>query len=134
LNPSTVWWWTTWLGSRKNVLNQAARLIREKDPQDDPHRKHSPEIIQRAIELKKDQPLRSDDAVNQFLQDQFHKKIPKSTLYRYLKTAWATKLKLGITKTKVRCRWTREQTNALWLGDFAGNISASVFVRRTRAS
>jgi hypothetical protein len=42
LNPATVWRWTTWLGSRKNLLNQAARLIREKDPQDDLHRKVYP--------------------------------------------------------------------------------------------
>jgi transposase InsO family protein len=81
-------------------------------------RKHSTEIIQRAVELKKDQPLRSDDAINQFLKDQFQKPIPRSTLYGYLKVAGATKLKLGITRTKVRCRWTRDQTNALWLGDF----------------
>jgi hypothetical protein len=81
-------------------------------------RKHSTEIIQRAVELKKDQPLRSDDAINQFLKDQFQKPIPRSTLYGYLKVAGATKLKLGITRTKVRCRWTRDQTHALWLGDF----------------
>jgi transposase InsO family protein len=81
-------------------------------------RKHKPEIIQRAVDLKKDQPLRSDDAINQFLKDQFKKTIPKSTLYRYLKAKGATRLKLGISKTKVRCRWTREETNALWLGDF----------------
>ena len=26
--------------------------------------------------------------------------------------------KLGVSTKKVRCRWTREQTNALWVGDF----------------
>jgi transposase InsO family protein len=29
-----------------------------------------------------------------------------------------TRLKLGVTQTKVRCRWTRDYSNALWLGDF----------------
>jgi hypothetical protein len=42
LSGSTVWRWTTWLGSLKKVLNQAARLIREKDPQDDLHRTFYP--------------------------------------------------------------------------------------------
>ena len=26
---------------------------------------------------------------------------------------------LGVTETKIRCRWTRDQSNALWVGDFA---------------
>jgi hypothetical protein len=42
LSPSTVWRWTTWLGSMKHVLQQAAQLIFEKDPQDDFHRKVYP--------------------------------------------------------------------------------------------
>jgi len=81
-------------------------------------RKHSPEMIQKAIELKKEQPLRSDETINQFLQQQFGKTIPKATLYHHPKQAGATRIKLGIAKTKVRCRWTRDQTNILWLGDF----------------
>jgi len=81
-------------------------------------RKAKPEWIQRAVELKKEQPLRADETINQFLQAQFGQRIPKSTLYRHLKQAGATRLKLGFTATKIRCRWTREQTNALWVGDF----------------
>jgi transposase InsO family protein len=75
-------------------------------------------MIDYAVELKKDQPLRSDETINQFLQQKFGQTLPKSTLYRHLKQAGATRLKLGVAKTKLRCRWTREQTNALWLGDF----------------
>ncbi len=81
-------------------------------------RKASPEMIDRAIALKKDQPRRSDETINQFLQQEFHQKLPKSTLYRHLKRAGATRRKLGISREKVRRRWTRDHSNALWLGDF----------------
>ena len=75
-------------------------------------------MIDKAIELKKEQPRRCDETINQFLQHEFQATIPKSTLYRHLKRAGATRLKLGVAKQKVRRRWTRDQSNALWLGDF----------------
>jgi transposase InsO family protein len=81
-------------------------------------RKGRQEMMDLAVELKKDQPLRSEETINQFLQQRFGKTLPKATLYRHLKQAGATRVKLGVAKTKVRCRWTRDQTNALWLGDF----------------
>jgi transposase InsO family protein len=80
------------------------------------------EIINKAIELKKDQPMRSDDAINRFLESFYGKKISKATLYRHLKKAGATKLKLGVIKKKVRKRWSREQSNDLWVGDFEKGI------------
>lgn len=76
------------------------------------------EIMDKAIELKKEQPFRCDDTINRFLEVQYGKTIPKSTLYRHLKLAGATKLKLGITNKKVRKRFTREHTHELWIGDF----------------
>ncbi len=75
-------------------------------------------MIDRAIELKKDQPRRSEETLNQFLREEFRETLPKSTLYRHLKQAGATRLKLGVSQQKVRRRWTRDQTNALWVGDF----------------
>ena len=81
-------------------------------------RKHPQAMIERAVELKKDQPRRSDETINQFLDAEFQRTIPPSTLYRHLKQAGATRLKLDVTSQKVRCRWSREQTHALWLGDF----------------
>ena len=75
-------------------------------------------MIDKAIALKKDQPRRSDHAINQFLQEEFQATIPRSTLYRHLRRAGATRLKLGVSKQKVRCRWTRDQPGALWVGDF----------------
>ena len=81
-------------------------------------RRALPAVIARAIELKKEQPRRSDEAINQFLRDQFGQTLPRSTLYRHLKLAGATRLRLGIVDKVVRRRWTRDQTHELWLGDF----------------
>jgi putative transposase len=76
------------------------------------------EIIEKAIELKKEQPFRSPDAINRFLEQMYGATIPRSTLYRHLKQANATRLKLGVLRKKVRKRWTRNHTHDLWVGDF----------------
>lgn len=78
----------------------------------------SPEIIEAAIALKKEQPYRSDIVINRFLEDKFGQTIPRSTLYRILKDAGATRLKLGVTIKPVRKRWSRENSHDLWIGDF----------------
>ncbi len=44
--------------------------------------------------------------------------VPRSTLYRHLRLAGATRRKLGVSSEKVRCRWTRDRPDALWVGDF----------------
>ncbi|MBU1557824.1 DDE-type integrase/transposase/recombinase [Patescibacteria group bacterium] len=77
------------------------------------------EVIQTAIEIKKDQPYRSEYVINDLLQDRYNLNIKRSTLYRHLKIAGATKMKLGLSKKKVRKRWTRNHTHSLWVGDFA---------------
>jgi transposase InsO family protein len=74
--------------------------------------------VQRVVELKRDQPWRSHLTINEFLQAEGKTPIPKSSLYRYLKEANATRLKLGVTKKPVRRRWTRDHTHDLWIGDF----------------
>jgi transposase InsO family protein len=76
------------------------------------------EILAKAIEFKREQPLRSDKAINLMLQSQYGKTISKTTLYRHLREAGATRLKLGISKQPVRKRWSRDYTHALWIGDF----------------
>lgn len=81
-------------------------------------RVHGDELVEKAVELKRDQPRRSYITINKFLKVEYGKTIPKSTLYRYLKKAGATRLKLGVEKKKVRRRWTRDYSNALWVGDF----------------
>lgn len=82
-------------------------------------RAHSQEVIDKAIQLKKDQPKRSPFIINKFLKTLFGTTIPRSSMYTYLKDAGATKLKLGVVKKPVRCRWTVEHTHDLWIGDFA---------------
>ena len=54
-------------------------------------------MITSAIALKKQQPYRSPDAINDFLQNEFGRTIPKSTLSRHLRQAGATRRKLGVT-------------------------------------
>jgi putative transposase len=76
------------------------------------------EIRDKAVELKKEQPLRSEDTINRFLQTLYGTKIARSTLYRHLKEAGATKIKLGISQKKVRKRFSRDHTHDLWVGDF----------------
>lgn len=77
------------------------------------------DVVKLAVEVKKDQPKRSDRAINRILEDRFKMTIPRSTLYRHLKRAGATRLKLGASKLKVRGRWTKEHTHDMWEGDFA---------------
>ena len=82
-------------------------------------RKNRQAMITRAVELKKEQPFRSPDAINQFLQKEFGRTIPKATMNRHLRQAGATRRKLGVSHEKIRCRWTRDHSNALWVGDFS---------------
>jgi transposase InsO family protein len=80
-------------------------------------RAHPQEIIDKAVQLKKEGPHRSPYIINKFLKVKFGRTIPESSLHRYLAQAGATKLKLGATKKPIRCRWTREHTHDLWVGD-----------------
>ena len=84
-----------------------------------PHRQRErAKILARAVQLKRDQPRRSAHVINQILKHEFGRELPATTLYRHLRRHGATRQKLGVTAKKVRCRWTREASNALWLGDF----------------
>ena len=77
-----------------------------------------PEVIATAIEAKREQPHRSHEAINRILEQRHGVRLSRSTLYRHLKQAGATRLKLGISQQPVRKRWTRDHTHDLWLGDF----------------
>jgi transposase InsO family protein len=72
------------------------------------------EIFDKAIELKKEQPFRSPDIINRLLKEMYGITVPRSTLYRHLKQANATRIKLGA----LRKRWNRNHTHDLWVGDF----------------
>ena len=75
--------------------------------------------IDRAVELKREQPQRSDEVINRILKSQLGSGLASSTLYRHLRIRGATRRALGVTKEKVRCTWTRDTPNALWMGDFS---------------
>ena len=113
--PSRATVWRKWKQYRNSSFE---RLFRKRRKDRGKPRKATPAMVAKAIELKKEQPRRSNVPINQFLQAEFHATIPKSTLYRHLKRAGATRLKLGVSRQKVRRRWTRDFSNALWLGDF----------------
>jgi transposase InsO family protein len=113
--PSRATLWRKWKLYREQGFDG---LIRRRREDRGKPRRATQAMIDKAIALKIDQPRRSDHVINQFLQEEFRATIPKSTLYRHLRRAGATRLKLGVSKQKVRCRWTRDTSNALWLGDF----------------
>ena len=77
-----------------------------------PRKKHS-DLLDRAVALKKEQPFRSDKAINRILKREFGRQLPRSTLYRHLRQQGATRRKLGVSKEIVRCRWTRDQPGAV---------------------
>jgi transposase InsO family protein len=81
-------------------------------------RKKHADLLARAVELKKEQPRRSDKVINRILKREFGRTVPRSTLYHHLRREGATRRKLGVSPQKVRCRWTRDHPGALWLGDF----------------
>jgi len=113
--PSRATLWRKWKGYRDGGFEALFRKPRSDRGQP---RKATPAMIAKAVELKTEQPCRSNVPINQFLESEFGRTIPKATLYRHLKRAGATRLKLGISQRKVRRRWTRDHSNALWLGDF----------------
>ncbi len=90
---------------------------RRRSDRDRPRKKHA-KLLARATQLKKEQPYRSAKVINRILKKEFGRGVPRSTIYRHLRREGATRQKLGVSTKKVRCRWTREQTNALWVGDF----------------
>ena len=81
-------------------------------------RKKYADLLARAVELKREQPYRSATVINRILKREFGRQVPRSTLYQHLKREGATRRKLGASKQKVRCRWTRDKPGALWVGDF----------------
>jgi transposase InsO family protein len=78
----------------------------------------SPDVIATAIEAKREQPRRSDETLNRILQERHGVTLSRSTLYRHLKQAGATRIRLGLSRQPVRKRWSRDHTHDLWLGDF----------------
>lgn len=109
----TLWRWY-------QRMNQGGWQAMAKQPRSDrgQPRKHLRARIERAVALKREQPLRSDQPINTVLKHELGRGVPRSTLYRHLRLQGATRKQLGIASKKVRCRWTSDRPNALWQGDF----------------
>jgi transposase InsO family protein len=75
--------------------------------------------ILRAVELKREGPHRSDQVINRVLKSEFGSGLARSTLYRHLSIQGATRKRLGVQSKKVRCQWTRDTPDSLWMGDFS---------------
>jgi transposase len=54
-------------------------------------RKRHVDLLTRAVELKKEQPRRSDKVINRILRREFGRQVPRSTLYRHLRREGATR-------------------------------------------
>ena len=76
-------------------------------------------LIARAVELKKDLPARGYRIISKMLELEFGRTLPKTTLYRHLKQAGATRRQLGATSQPVRKTWGRSHSHDLWIGDFS---------------
>jgi putative transposase len=76
-------------------------------------------VMERATELKRENPFRSDLQINLILRDEGMTPIPSSTLHRQLNRRGVTAKKLGYEGVTIRKRWSREHSNSLWVGDFA---------------
>ena len=105
--PSRATLWRKWKQHREGGLDG---LMRRRRKDRGRPRRNRTAMIDKAIVLKKDQPRRAHGAINDFLKVEFHTTVPKSTLYRHLKQAGATRRKLGVSQQKVRCRWTRDES------------------------
>lgn len=77
------------------------------------------QLIARAIQLKKDLPTRGYRTIAKMLALEFDRTLKKSTLYRHLAQAGATRRRLGATSKSVRKSWGRDHTHDLWIGDFS---------------
>lgn len=104
-----------WKRLREEGVQGAVR--RRRSDRGRPRGRHQ-ELLDRAVELKKEQPRRSAVVINRILRQEFGRGLPRSTLYRQLQREGATRRKLGVGQQKIRCRWTRDQAGALWVGDF----------------
>ncbi len=80
--PSRATLWRKWKQYRDGGFEA---LFRKRRSDRGKPRKATPAMIAKAVELKTEQPYRSNVPINQFLESEFGNTIPKSTLYRHLR-------------------------------------------------
>ena len=69
--------------------------------------------------LAKESHYAPDVTINKLLLVEFFSELLASTMYRHLRIRGATKTQLRVVRKKVRCRWTCETPNSLWMADFS---------------
>jgi len=109
-------WRRRWKRLAEGGVANLAR--RRRSDRGQPRTRHR-ELLERAAQLKREQPRRSDRVINRILRREFGRELPRATLYRHLQRVGATRRQLGVGREKVRCRWSRDQPGALWVGDFS---------------
>ena len=88
-----------------------------------PRRCHA-ELVARTVELKIKQPDKSEVKINLSLQNEFQVKIPRSTLYRHLRLAGATRSKLRTLRQDHDTKEHRWESDRKWLTKLArGNLT-----------
>ena len=112
--PSLSTLWRKWRAYRNGGYDNLVRQPRGDRGQ---IRAVAQEILEEAVAIKKELPQRSAHKINEYLAQNYGTTIAPTTLYRHLRQAGATKIKLGQSTQKVRCRWTRDHSNSLWVGD-----------------
>ncbi len=78
-----------------------------------------PEVLETALQAKREEPLRTVSVLNDLLLAKHQIEVKRSTLYRHLKAHGATRMRLGAVSKPVRKRWTSEIPNGMWVGDVA---------------
>jgi hypothetical protein len=68
-----------------------------------PRKKHA-DSLARAVVLKKEEPNRSAEVINQILEREFGRQVPRSTLYCHLRREGVRRFKGRSSKLAVRCR------------------------------
>jgi transposase InsO family protein len=112
--PSLSTLWRKWRAYRSGGYEN---LVRQPRCDRGQIRTVDQEILAKAIEIKKELPSRSARKINEYIEECYGKTIAPTTMYRHLRHAGATRIKLEHSTQKVRCRWTRDHSNSLWVGD-----------------
>ena len=89
----TLWRWVHRMrkGGFEGILNQ------KRSDSGKPRRSNQARVI-RAVELKREQPMRSDRVINMILRAELGAEVPSSTVYRHLRIQGATRKQLGVAK------------------------------------
>jgi transposase len=114
--PSRATLWRKWKQYQEGGFEA---LFRKRRSDQGKLRRTTEGIIARAVELKKQQPFLPAGRINQFLQAEFQATIPKATLYRHLRRAGATRLKLVDCRQKQDADKLRWESDEKWLAKLA---------------